>query len=136
MALKISVLRFSTLTVCPVTSSLYFAKSTDALKLESLLLVSNKLSPSSDNSYSGIRFVKSSLIVFLAEVIEDSNSPKISVFIALSFTAAASKIVEDNSGMLIILLISSRSSFLILSMSIVSTLLDSLDSLVPIGLLL
>ena len=71
MALKISVLSCSTLIVCPVTSSLYFAKSTDALKLESLFLVSNKVSPSSDNSYSGIRLVKSSLIALLAEVTED-----------------------------------------------------------------
>ena len=136
MALKISVLSCSTLIVCPVTSSLYFAKSTDALKSESLLFVSNRVSPSSDNPYSELALDNSSLIEFLAEAIDDSTSPRISVFIALSFTAAASKIVEDSSGMLIILLISSRSSFLSLSVSITSALLESLDSLVSTGLFL
>ena len=125
MALKISVLRVSTLSVFPVASSLYFAKSTDTLKLESLLLVRDRVSPSRDNSYSGLRFANSSFMAFLAESIDNSTSPKISAFIARSFTAAASNIVEDSSGMLIILLISSRSSFLILSMSTASTFLVS-----------
>ena len=136
MALKISLFSCSTLIVCPVTSSLYFAKSTDTLKLESLLLVSNSVSPSSDNVYSGIILVKSSLISLLAEVTEDFISSSSSDFTVRSFNAASCKMVDFKSGMLSSLLMSSRISLLSLSTSIASGLLDVLDSLSSTGLLL